>query len=129
MSKRFVAVIGGYPRHEVYESLERHMDEHNEPVGTETDEGMHFYPCNSEGYQMWVVSNFPIPDIDLVDITLEGDEVDGRRYNEGRTKAGGELHDPVEITVDSGNKYWYIGGLLGYSSDEVTPEGDDRYEC
>jgi len=123
MSKRFVVVIDGYVRKEVYDEL---YEAFSKNVGYELDSdfnGVHVYPYNTEGYQLFVASNAAIPSSDLNDLVCACSDIDAMEYNKGVQDAGGILYEtPIQVGTegwDISQEYWFLGGIRGYDSEGV----------
>lgn len=127
--KNYVAVVNGYVRHGIYQQVEQMVHKHcTSEECNSGDYGVHIYPYNSEGYQLFVVSCLPIPSSCwLGSLLCETMDVDKDRFKS--TPNGGiwELPEPHVLETD-GYEYCYVGGIHGYDYDSSSPD-DDRYEC
>lgn len=128
--KKYVIIIDGYVRNEVYEKIVSALDTR---VGYCLDgeyNGVHIYPYNTEGYQLFVASNHSIPSDDLNDVVCSSGDVDSDMQKTGKYPlAGNCLYEeesllPREDWDELSDDYYYIGAIKGYN-----PEGTELYQC
>ena len=113
--KQYFMEVAGYIRHDVFKQVEEHFDK----FGAHE---LHIYPYNSEGFQLFAISNMPM-DRDYVGTimceALEADIQPNGMENLLPT-------EPREFTC-MGKVYHHIGWVHGYEHDSVSPT-DDKYE-
>jgi hypothetical protein len=124
MNRQYLVVVGGYIRGEVYGTIEKQLAR----VGS-TEDSIHIYPYNSEGYQLHLVSNTVIPTEDVCNLISACNDMDGD--NNMDTDICDETKtfytSPMKINNSDWDiatgEYHYLGSIVGYDY-----EGMEIYE-